>query len=289
MNDARHRRPRHARPRTRRGARDPLSAPGRRARSWPASCCPRAVRSGGAAAPPPGGRARHPHRVDDGRRAARRPARGPHRDPRRQADRRAPAGAPTSGGPSAVTPCPTSRSTSPSSRSPPVGPERSARCLREQVAWARSVRSVVNAYVVPGSPSSADLAAADRDGSCRGGRSCLLRAAGAADAAHALAGAEASGLDARGWWLDIEDVAARTLWGPTPTPTPRSSSAGATSCVAPARRSGCTPPAATGARSSGTGRPTCRSGPRSAWPASTPLGGPAPARSPAGRCSSPSG
>ena len=86
-------------------------------------------------------------------------------------------------------------------------------CLREQVAWAASVRSVVNAYVVPGSPSAADLAAADRRGSCRGKRSCLLRAAGAADAAHALAGAEASGLDARGWWLDIEDVAARTLWG----------------------------------------------------------------------------
>ena len=85
-------------------------------------------------------------------------------------------------------------------------------CLREQVAWARSVRSVVNAYVVPGSPSSADLAAADRDGSCHGGRSCLLRAAGAADARHALAAAQASGLDARGWWLDIEDVAARTLW-----------------------------------------------------------------------------
>ena len=35
-------------------------------------------------------------------------------------------------------------------------------CLTEQVAWARSVRSVVNAYVVPGSPSAADLAAADR-------------------------------------------------------------------------------------------------------------------------------
>ena len=81
------------------------------------------------------------------------------------------------------------------------------------MAWARSVRSVVNAYVVPGSPSAADLAAADRAGSCRGGRSCLLRAAGAADAAHALAGAEAAGLDARGWWLDVEDVAARTLWG----------------------------------------------------------------------------
>ena len=86
-------------------------------------------------------------------------------------------------------------------------------CLTEQVAWARSVRSVVNAYVVPGSPSAADLAAADRDGSCRGGRSCLLRAAGAADAAHALAGAAAAGLDARGWWLDVEDVAERTLWG----------------------------------------------------------------------------
>ena len=85
-------------------------------------------------------------------------------------------------------------------------------CLREQAAWARSVRSVVNAYVVPGSPSAADLAAADRRGSCHGERSCRLRAAGAADAAHALAGAEASGLDARGWWLDIEDVAARTLW-----------------------------------------------------------------------------
>ena len=86
-------------------------------------------------------------------------------------------------------------------------------CLKEQVAWARSVRSVVNAYVVPGSPSAADLAAADRSGSCRGERSCRLRAAGAADAAHALAGAEAAGLDARGWWLDVEDVAARTLWG----------------------------------------------------------------------------
>ena len=85
-------------------------------------------------------------------------------------------------------------------------------CLREQVAWARSVRSVVNAYVVPGSPSAADLAAADRRGSCHGERSCRLRAAGAADAAHALAGAEASGLDTRGWWLDIEDVAGRTLW-----------------------------------------------------------------------------
>ena len=86
-------------------------------------------------------------------------------------------------------------------------------CLREQVAWARSVRSVLNAYVVPGSPSAADLAAADRAGSCRGDRSCRLRAAGAADAAHALAGAEAAGLEARGWWLDVEDVAARTLWG----------------------------------------------------------------------------
>jgi hypothetical protein len=86
-------------------------------------------------------------------------------------------------------------------------------CLTEQVAWARSVRSVVNAYVVPGSPSAADLAAADRDGSCRGERSCRLRAAGAADAAHALAGAEAAGLHARGWWLDVEDVAERTLWG----------------------------------------------------------------------------
>ena len=86
-------------------------------------------------------------------------------------------------------------------------------CLAEQVAWARSVRSVLNAYVVPGSPSGADLAAADRDGSCRGGRTCLLRAAGAADAAQALAGAEAAGLHARGWWLDIEDVAERTLWG----------------------------------------------------------------------------
>ena len=86
-------------------------------------------------------------------------------------------------------------------------------CLEQQVAWARSVRSLVNAYVVPGSPSAADLAAADRAGSCRGQRSCLLRAAGAADAAHALAGAEAAGLDARGWWLDVEDVAARTLWG----------------------------------------------------------------------------
>jgi len=86
-------------------------------------------------------------------------------------------------------------------------------CLAQQVAWARSVRSVVNAYVVPGSPSGADLATADRDGSCRGGRTCLLRAAGAADAAHALAGAEAAGLQARGWWLDIEDVAERTLWG----------------------------------------------------------------------------
>ena len=86
-------------------------------------------------------------------------------------------------------------------------------CLTEQVAWARSVRSVVNAYVVPGSPSAADLAAAARGGSCRGERSCRLRAAGAADAADALAGAEAAGLDARGWWLDVEDVAARTLWG----------------------------------------------------------------------------
>jgi hypothetical protein len=86
-------------------------------------------------------------------------------------------------------------------------------CLAAQVAWARSVRSVVNAYVVPGSPSAADLVAADRDGACGRARSCLLRAAGAADAAHALAGAEAAGLDARGWWLDIEDVAERTLWG----------------------------------------------------------------------------
>jgi hypothetical protein len=86
-------------------------------------------------------------------------------------------------------------------------------CLTEQVAWASSLRSVVNAYVVPGSPSAADLAAAERRGACHGKRSCLLRAAGAADAAHALAGAEAAGLDARGWWLDIEDVAARTLWG----------------------------------------------------------------------------
>ena len=72
---------------------------------------------------------------------------------------------------------------------------------------------MLNAYVVPGSPSAADLAAADRAGSCRGDRSCRLRAAGAADAAHALAGAEAAGLEARGWWLDVEDVAARTLWG----------------------------------------------------------------------------
>ena len=92
-------------------------------------------------------------------------------------------------------------------------PGKVSSCLKEQVAWARSVRSVVNAYVVPGSPSTADLAAADRSGSCRGERSCRLRAAGAADAAHALAGAEAAGLDARGWWLDVEDVAARTLWG----------------------------------------------------------------------------
>ena len=86
-------------------------------------------------------------------------------------------------------------------------------CLKEQVAWARSMRSVLNAYVVPGSPSAADLAAAGRGASCRGERSCLLRAAGAADAADALAGARAAGLDARGWWLDVEDVAARTLWG----------------------------------------------------------------------------
>ena len=92
-------------------------------------------------------------------------------------------------------------------------PGKVSSCLKEQVAWARSARSVVNAYVVPGSPSAADLAAADRSGSCRGERSCRLRAAGAADAAHALAGAEAAGLDARGWWLDVEDVAARTLWG----------------------------------------------------------------------------
>ena len=86
-------------------------------------------------------------------------------------------------------------------------------CLAEQVAWARSVRSVLNAYVVPGSPSAADLAAADRGDACRGERSCLLRRAGAADAAHALAAAEAAGLAARGWWLDVEDVPERTLWG----------------------------------------------------------------------------
>jgi hypothetical protein len=86
-------------------------------------------------------------------------------------------------------------------------------CLAEQAAWARTQRSVVNAYVVPGSPSAADLAAAGRDGRCRGNRSCLLRAAGAADAAHALAGAAAAGLTAKGWWLDVEDVPERTLWG----------------------------------------------------------------------------
>lgn len=86
-------------------------------------------------------------------------------------------------------------------------------CLAEQVAWARSVHSVLNAYVVPGSPSAADLAAADRGGACHGDRSCLLRAAGAADAAHALAAAEAAGLVAQGWWLDVEDVPERTLWG----------------------------------------------------------------------------
>jgi hypothetical protein len=86
-------------------------------------------------------------------------------------------------------------------------------CLAEQGAWARAARSVVNAYAVPGSPSAADLARADRDGSCRGERSCLLRTAGAADAAHALAAAESAGLAARGWWLDVEDVAERTLWG----------------------------------------------------------------------------
>jgi hypothetical protein len=85
-------------------------------------------------------------------------------------------------------------------------------CLAEQVAWARSARSVVNAYVVPGSPSAADLARADRAGSCGGERSCLLRTAGAADAAHALAGAASAGLAAHGWWLDVEDVAERTLW-----------------------------------------------------------------------------
>ena len=86
-------------------------------------------------------------------------------------------------------------------------------CLAEQVAWAGSVRSAVNAYVVPASPSAADLAAADRAGTCEGRRSCQLRAAGAADAAHALAGAEAAGLSAHGWWLDVEDVPERTLWG----------------------------------------------------------------------------
>ncbi len=86
-------------------------------------------------------------------------------------------------------------------------------CLREQVAWARGRPSAINAYVVPGSPSAAELSAADRSGSCAEERSCMLRTAGAAAAAHALAGASAGGLDARGWWLDIEDVPARTLWG----------------------------------------------------------------------------
>ena len=162
-------------------------------------------------------------------------------------------------------------------------------CLREQVGWAASVRSVVNAYVVPGSPSAADLAAADRRGSCRGKRSCLLRAAGAADAAHALAGAEASGLDARGWWLDIEDVAARTLWGADTDANTQVVIGWRDGCVAPARGSGCTPPAATGARWWGTGRPTFRSGPRSAWPVSAPPNVPAAGRSPAGQCCSPSG
>ena len=185
---------------------------GRRAGPGRLRLHPGALRPRRAAGRPAGGRARRPHRVDDGRRG--RTTRGSR--PRRRPARRALAGARwgtdigwpqcghalpdidvdftiiqvTSGRPGTVSPC-----------------------LTEQVAWARSVRSVVNAYVVPGSPSAADLAAADRDGSCRGGRSCLLRAAGAADAAHALAGAEAAGLDARGWWLDIEDVAERTLWG----------------------------------------------------------------------------
>ena len=188
---------------------------GRRAGAGRVRHVTRAVRPGRAADHPPGGRTRRSPRVHDGRRGARPPARdlgehpgvlpaGPVVGARWGTD----IGWPqcghalpdidvdftivqvTAGRPGTVNPC-----------------------LEQQVAWARSVRSVVNAYVVPGSPSAADLAAADRAGSCRGERSCLLRAAGAADAAHALAGAEAAGLDARGWWLDVEDVAARTLWG----------------------------------------------------------------------------
>ena len=159
----------------------------------------------------------------------------------------------------------------------------------EQVAWARSVRSVVNAYVVPGSPSAADLAAADRDGSCRGERT-------------AGCGRPVPPTPRTRWPVPRPPASTRVGGGstsrtspsapcgaPTPTPTRRCSSAGATRCAGPASRSGSTPPAATGARSSGTGRPTWRSGPRSAWPASAPPSEPAAARSPAGRCWSPSG
>ena len=75
-----------------------------------------------------------------------------------------------------------------------------------------------------------------------------------------------------GWWLDIEDVPARICGAQTPTPTRRFSSAGATSCAAPARRSGVLHPGLW-RRSSGTGRPTCRR-----WPAVGQAGGTPPGR-----------
>ena len=123
----RHRhRPRHARPRARRRPRP--RAPGSACSSWPASPCrpsrpprPRELAThAGDRAPSPGTVSMTVDEPHDTR------LRGPGA-PRPSSPPWAPAGAPTSGGRSAVTPCPTSTWTSPSSRSPPGGRERSAR------------------------------------------------------------------------------------------------------------------------------------------------------------------
>lgn len=87
-------------------------------------------------------------------------------------------------------------------------------CLGEQVAWAKAQRSALALYVVPGRASALDLAAARArtDHQCRADTQCLLESVGHADARHALAAADAAGARTRGWFLDVEDVPARTLW-----------------------------------------------------------------------------
>ncbi|RLV48514.1 hypothetical protein D9V37_14155 [Nocardioides mangrovicus] len=93
-------------------------------------------------------------------------------------------------------------------------------CFGEQVAWAKANHLRVAVYVVPNSPGTSSTASVDmQDGrtaaetSCAtADASCPAYAAGVRQARHALAAAAAAQLPRTGWWLDVEESSAGTLW-----------------------------------------------------------------------------